>query len=749
MLSLLEALFGDAWIADCETLDMTTGEDLPDLPDALALGHAQMAGVFPNAQILQVNYPRFLPAPEFFPGDTCSWIDRRDASYARGIADELNGIIATQIAAANATHGPLADGRDRFVLVDVSELFGSNPLCPQEQADQYFVSVPSGAPLRVAERIFDPDQEPGQYLAAAASNESLALCAANAVVFVLDCPSDDLVRQFGAWFPEHAAEVLPSHLAHVDESSFPLEIRDDVALENFRNLFHPNAAGFEVIACAVLATYQELPTSTCTVPDQPAPEGLSFNGLAEPLIPITADVGDVLSFVFPGFAAGSVVDVVLRSTPVDLGSYTAGPDGRLNVDLILPDGVTPGVHRIVARGEAPSGVEVAHTVFVEVGGNPQLGSVVGVHQVGYEPFESVVIGYLGDDDFRTVFADDRGVVFAEIPLPLSALGQDLTVTLTDESGTSAQQPIEATEPEPPVAEADVASVETSESISVDVLANDTDPDDNLDESSLAIAVDPAIGTAAVVDVDGTPEILFTAGDTGGVATIGYVVCDDTGLCANGELTITVVAAEDCTIIGTEGDDVLVGTEGDDVICGLGGDDTITGGAGDDLILGGAGADEIGGGDGHDTIMGGAGADEIGGGDGADLIRGNRGADVIRGNRGADELHGGRGADDIHGGRGADLLFGGAEADTLRGDRGDDVLRGRRGADTLLGGDDNDMLFGGRGNDTLDGQSGNDTLRGRRGDDTLIGGPGTDTGRGGRGTDTCTCTSLETAAGCEN
>lgn len=37
----------------------------------------------------------------------------------------------------------------------------------------------------------------------------------------------------------------------------------------------------------------------------------------------------------------------------------------------------------------------------------------------------------------------------------------------------------------------------------------------------------------------------------------------------------------CTIVGTNEDDLLVGTNGDDVICGLAGNDIIVGKKGDD------------------------------------------------------------------------------------------------------------------------------------------------------------------------
>lgn len=76
--------------------------------------------------------------------------------------------------------------------------------------------------------------------------------------------------------------------------------------------------------------------------------------------------------------------------------------------------------------------------------------------------------------------------------------------------------------------------------------------------------------------------------------------------------------DDCTIRGTEGDDVLVGTPGADVICGYGGNDVLRGLRGADRLLGG---------DGDDTLFGHRGGDTLLGGAGDDIARGGRGQDA--------------------------------------------------------------------------------------------------------------------------
>jgi Ca2+-binding RTX toxin-like protein len=161
---------------------------------------------------------------------------------------------------------------------------------------------------------------------------------------------------------------------------------------------------------------------------------------------------------------------------------------------------------------------------------------------------------------------------------------------------------------------------------------------------------------------------------------------------------TVPAAEEPTIVGTEGDDTIMGTPGDDVIDGRGGDDFIIGGGGNDTIFGG---------DGNDSISGDAGDDRLFGGAGNDQLRGGAGTDTSEGGEGDDRLTDGDGDDELLGGLGADILRGGTGNDDLDGAAGDDRLLGEQGNDRLNGGDGNDRLNGGDGTDACDGGTGQD------------------------------------------
>ena len=100
--------------------------------------------------------------------------------------------------------------------------------------------------------------------------------------------------------------------------------------------------------------------------------------------------------------------------------------------------------------------------------------------------------------------------------------------------------------EAPVANPDAISTPEDVAITVDVAANDTDPDGNLDPTSVAITTAPTNGTA-LANGDGT--ITYTpAANFFGVDTFEYEICDlgTPVLCstASAQVTTTVVQVDD-------------------------------------------------------------------------------------------------------------------------------------------------------------------------------------------------------------
>jgi Ca2+-binding RTX toxin-like protein len=246
--------------------------------------------------------------------------------------------------------------------------------------------------------------------------------------------------------------------------------------------------------------------------------------------------------------------------------------------------------------------------------------------------------------------------------------------------------------------------------------------------------------------------------------------------------------DECTVLGTTGNDTLNGNAGNDVICGLGGDDTINGNAGNDTILAGDGGDTIRGGAGNDIIRGQAGNDVITGEAGNDVIDGGAGSDEAswagapggvtvdltantatgwgtdtlanmeraRGSNFNDTIRGNGLANMLWGAGGNDTLTGRSANDHLEGQAGDDTVRGEAGSDTALGGDGNDRVDGGAGVDLVKGDAGNDLVAGGAGNDNspdgttagVHGGTGTNNLNGGLGTDYCSRGTGDTRTRCE-
>ena len=309
---------------------------------------------------------------------------------------------------------------------------------------------------------------------------------------------------------------------------------------------------------------------------------------------------------------------------------------------------------------------------------------------------------------------------------------DLADTVIDGDHELVLSPSVAVAQSGPVAVDDWAWADVSGTAEIDVLANDHDPNEDLDPATLRLTSAPASGAAAVaVDAAGRRVVSYAAPAAGGSVSFAYEVCDSLGACAEADVTV-MVGTSGCTIAGTEGDDMLRGTPGDDVICGLGGNDHIVGLGGDDVIVGGPGHDLVYADDPADGSVGGD--DIVWGGPGHDTLLGGGGADRIWGGAGDDSVYGEGGDDALVGGAGADTVSGGAGDDRLWGNAGDDRLWGNAGDDRLYGFEDDDAIWGGAGDDIVWGSPGDDTLWGGPGDDEMRGGPGADMIRAGPGDD---------------
>ncbi|WP_146620154.1 calcium-binding protein [Acuticoccus sediminis] len=292
---------------------------------------------------------------------------------------------------------------------------------------------------------------------------------------------------------------------------------------------------------------------------------------------------------------------------------------------------------------------------------------------------------------------------------------------------------------PQAVDDEVVIEETSRFVTVDVLANDSDPDGD----PLAVAVETTgLYGEAVLQDNGTIRY-YPGADFPGYDAFIYAIRD--GNLGYSGATVTILSpAYASGGGGSDGDDVITLNDapnyidagaGNDVVEAYGGSDTIVGGAGNDSIYGGADADDLYGGDGSDLLAGRRGNDVLTGGAHDDRLYGAEGNDTLSGEAGNDTIGGQLGDDDLSGGDGRDILFGGGGHDRMGGDAGNDRLTGRRGNDDMAGGRGNDGLFGGGGNDTMTGGDGADTLAGQDGNDAIFGGNGADILAGNEGNDT--------------
>jgi len=162
---------------------------------------------------------------------------------------------------------------------------------------------------------------------------------------------------------------------------------------------------------------------------------------------------------------------------------------------------TPVVVDVVANdGDPDSLVDPSSVSIVDVPANGSLTVDATTGEMTYTPSD----GFYGTDTFSYRICDDLG-----------ACGE-ATVTV-EIDGAPTPQP-------------DTAITSLLDPVTIDVLANDTDPDSPLDPSSVSIVDVPVNGTVVVDPITGevtyTPDYPITAQDS-----FTYSVCDVEGVCS--------------------------------------------------------------------------------------------------------------------------------------------------------------------------------------------------------------------------
>ena len=141
---------------------------------------------------------------------------------------------------------------------------------------------------------------------------------------------------------------------------------------------------------------------------------------------------------------------------------------------------------------------------------------------------------------RAVVTPDGQVRFTPPPDQSGAFRCTYEVSNSSGLRASASIIVSVREPlvtnEPPDAVLDQLVVEVNETKSIDLTANDDDPDGDNSALTVVSSTAPSLGTAVR---DGN-QITFTAGEFAGVSTINYQVVDEEGAIALGSVSIRII-----------------------------------------------------------------------------------------------------------------------------------------------------------------------------------------------------------------
>ncbi|MCK9529944.1 MAG: Ig-like domain-containing protein [Gammaproteobacteria bacterium] len=208
---------------------------------------------------------------------------------------------------------------------------------------------------------------------------------------------------------------------------------------------------------------------------------------------------DGFSYRADGTRPSNVASVTISVTPAN-DPPTGAPD-----HASTQQGV-PIIIQVLANDTDPDGDALSVTNLANLTGGGSVRLVDDDRAVEYTPG-----------------ADTGTASFSYTPFDGQLEGAAVTVTIEVVPATPSNVA--------PVAVDDSAQARRNQSITIAVLTNDTDVDDNIDPASVTITTDPNMGGTAVVDADGvvtyTPATNFRGTDT-----FAYTVSDGAGAVSN-------------------------------------------------------------------------------------------------------------------------------------------------------------------------------------------------------------------------
>jgi Ca2+-binding RTX toxin-like protein len=233
----------------------------------------------------------------------------------------------------------------------------------------------------------------------------------------------------------------------------------------------------------------------------------------------------------------------------------------------------------------------------------------------------------------TIFTGPSGVDTSALEGIADTTGGDFLTASTDEDLVDILLGIINLPPEAvntlPTAVNDNVTTNQNIAVSINVLANDSDPNGDVITVEAFDGVSTEGGNI-VLDNRGTPDnltddrLVYTPlANFSGSDSFTYTISDGTATA-----TASVVVEVGVNLDGGNGTDELTGTPGDDRLNGGNGKDTLTGLAGNDTLSGD---------NGNDILNGGAGVDQLTGGLGGDIFTGGSEADTFVFTKGSESL----------------------------------------------------------------------------------------------------------------
>ena len=420
-------------MSSCKEADKATGinsdQAINDLLAKETWAQNMLLSAFPEAHILQLNYPNILPKKEIAP-EWCSGINKDDVNYARERIERINQKIKEALENTAAQLGD--DKKDYLKLVDVEKSFGSNALCPSNSSLALANEIKESNFDAEVRRLLNLDDNGDQIARALVDNiadkynDYKGCMLMNSIIKMTSFPAN-ICDEDGKWsqlmddgmglinYIENEKLIIRANLTKSPDSGEDVSIRYDRSF----GLFHPNAQGHALTACNILAAHNGAnPNIACPVASGVITAG-TVNDSPITVVPINIIPGEKIDLVLRGFGPFSSTIFWVHSMPINLGTFIADAEGTINAQITLPD-IGPGVHTIVADGQAANGAGIVQQLRVNYPGNPAGNSDYGMYLTGFTPndgtdSEQVDIIY-NDRVFATKTPDEAGGIFVEIPV---------------------------------------------------------------------------------------------------------------------------------------------------------------------------------------------------------------------------------------------------------------------------------------------------------------------------------------------